>query len=173
MQIRTSQLINGLPDPKLTGSHTVHRHTPYLRYADPSSSEQVVVLRFYLPQAGRTISVCPDALPPYRALPLEQLEEGLDQRAGVLKEPKQVPSPTPSVAEQGALKRAWHRLQHRVEALRSFCGQRLPAVLNSAAELWIGLRRNLGSVRDILTFLSTHHRASLLGDYLCLRIIPV
>ncbi len=173
MQIRTSQLINGFPDPKLTGSNTVHRHTPYWRYADLGSSDQVVVLRFYLLQDRRTISVCPDSLPPYRPVPLDQLEAAFDERSGVPKQAQAEPLPPPGVAGQGALKRAWDRFRHRIETLRAYCGQRLPAVLNSATALWIGLRRNLGSVRDILTFLGVHHRASLLGDYLCLRIIPV
>lgn len=169
MQIRVSQLINGFPDPKLTGSNTVHRHASYLRYVSVNSSEQVKVLRFLLLETGRTISVCPDTLPPYRALPLDRLEAEFDERSGIVVE---APTPPLSVAEQGSLKRAWLRLGERVEALGSHCGQRLPAVVASARELWLSLRRNLGSVRDILIFLSIHHRSSLLGDYVCLQIIP-
>jgi len=169
MQIRVSQLIDGFPDPKLTGSNTVHRHSSYVRYASLNSSEQVKVLRFLLHETGRTISVCPDLLPPYRPLPLDQIEAGFDERSGIVVE---APAPPLSVAEEGSLKRAWLQLGERVKALVSQCGQHLPAVVASAGELWLGLRRNLGSVRDILTFLSIHPRSSLLGDYACLQIIP-
>ena len=98
---------------------------------------QVKVLRFFLRKSGRTISVCPDSLPPYRPLPLDRLEAEFDERSGIVVE---APSAPLSVAEEGSLKRAWRQFGQRLEALGLYCGQHLPAVIDSARELWLGLQ---------------------------------
>jgi len=45
----------------------------------------------------------------------------------------------------------------------------LPAGLDDGAQLWTELRGCVGSAEQMLRFLAQSCKASLLGDYVCLR----
>ena len=45
----------------------------------------------------------------------------------------------------------------------------LPASLSSPSQLWLELRRALGSLQQILHWLGQMRNTSLLGDYRCLQ----
>jgi len=148
----------------------MHGHGSYSRYADCASQERIKVWRFLCTGCGRTISVLPNHLLPYRHVHTARFEAFADRQAGV----GQGPDPPPDTPEAGALRRGWARFSHRVGTLRDYFGQLIASGAKSPSELWIALRQAKQSLNGILLFLADAHKASLLGDYRCLRseLIP-
>lgn len=164
MQIRQSSLIGDRPSCPVDKQHKIHRHDSYERYGDLNDKTPlvVVILRFLCVRCGRTISVLPDDLMPYRAVPVPQVEKHFDALA------QATPPPTATQKEKGCLKRAWARFTGRVEALLAVLGQMIEGVKPSAPSLWSQLRR-WGNLSAILLQLAAPFKTSLLHDYLCLK----
>ena len=146
-------------------SGRLHRHGHYQRFRSASGQERRKIQRYLCPLCGHTVSVLPAEALPYRPLEVNRLEAHLDEKAEV----GSGPDPPPDEAEAGGLRRAWSRFQRRVEPLRQALGQMLPASLSSPKQMWLELRRALGSLQAILHWLAQKRNLSLLGDYRCLR----
>jgi hypothetical protein len=116
------------------------------------------------------MSILPNHLLPYRHVHTARFEAFADRQAGV----GQGPYPPPDKPEAGALLRGWARFSHRVGTLRDYFGQLIAPGVTIPSELWIALRQAKQSLNGILLFLAETHKASLLGDYRCLRpgLIP-
>lgn len=116
------------------------------------------------------MSILPNHLLPYRHVHTARFEAFADRQAGV----GQGPDPPPDKPEAGALRRGWARFSHRGGTLRDYFGQLIAPGVTIPSELWIALRQAKQSLNGILLFLAEAHKASLLGDYRCLRpgLIP-
>ena len=125
----------------------------------------IEILRFLCVGCGKTLSILPNDLLPYRHLDTTRLEKFADRQAGV----GPGPDPPPDQPEAGALRRGWARFSHRVGALRDCFGQLIAPGVTVPSELWIALRQAKQSLNGILLFLAHSHKTSLLGDYRCLR----
>jgi len=166
MQIRASLLNGDRPDCPVDRNHVIHRHGAYGRHGDTEEEEKSVkVPRFLCNPCGRTISVLPDEMPPYRPVKVDVLEEHFDAEAGVPCEQPQAPR---TVKTNDCLKRAWRRFTRRLDALTSLLGQMMQIRASDAKLIWKQLRR-LGNLREILRLLSWKFKTSLLGDYQCLK----
>lgn len=143
----------------------MHRHGSYSRYDGYSNQELIKVLRFLCTGCGQTISVLPNHLLPYRHVHVARFEAFANRQAGV----GQGPDPPPDKPEAGALRRGWARFSQRVGTLRDYFGQLIAPGVRIPNELWIALRQAKQSLNGILLFLAGAHKASLLGDYRCLR----
>lgn len=124
--------------------------------------------RYLCPPCGHTVSVLPAHRLPYRPLEVERLQGGFDAQAEV----GTGLDPPPEPIEAGCLQRAWNRFLTRVNLLKESFGQRLPAELHTAQQLWKELRRGVGSAEQMLRFLARSCKRSLLGDYACLQPAP-
>lgn len=169
MQIRQSTCSSS--SPQCPFDHEDHarcldRHGYYERYADSCGDQKVRIQRFYCRLVGKTLSILPDHMLPYRALPVPSVEEHFDQQCGDDRAKRQ-PS-AQSEVEVGCLQRAWHRFTSpsRRQSLTEFFGQRL-VLTNTAAELWSAMRHSAGELTGILVELAREGR-SLLRDYRCL-----
>ena len=163
MQIRKSSIKGDRPLCAVDARHKVHYHCWYDRYADcDTKSLKVIILRFLCVRCHRTISVLPDELLPYRAVPMKLVEKHFDAQANG------TPEPPATENEKGCLKRAWARFRQRVAPLSATLGQMIQAVKPTAAQLWNQLRRQ-GNLAAILLKLAQPFNTSLLHDYLCLR----
>ncbi len=163
MQIRSSHLVGDRPLCPVDPTHKIHRHTHYHRHGDCDGLEPLeCILRFLCLSCGRTISVLPDHLPPYRPISVPQLQADFDARAADL------PPPPATEKERGYLKRAWDRFTRRLAALAATLGQMVQLVLPEPKPVWLQLRR-WGNLADILHLLGRPFNTSLLHDYLCLR----
>ena len=144
----------------------MHGHGWYWRYLVRGKEDiRFEVHRFLCPECGHTVSVLPAARLSYRPLEVHRLQAHFDGQAKV----SCGLDPPPGTIETGCLQRAWKRFLTRVDRLKVAFGQMLPAELEDAAQLWIELRRTVGSAEDILRFLARNCNCSLLGDYACLR----
>lgn len=101
----------------------------------------------------------------YRPLGVERLQGFFDAQAEV----SCGLDPPPGLIEAGCLQRAWDRFLARVHVLKVAFGQMLPSQLHTAGQLWMQLRRAVGSAEQMLRFLAQSCKRSLLGDYACLR----
>lgn len=126
----------------------------------------VMVLRFLCKFTGRTISLLPDHLLPYRAVHVCEVQEDFDRRSGLPSKPAQ---PKQDTILKGCLRRAWQRFRtsERQQALTTFYGQRIP-LSNSPQALWQAIRQTSASLEGLLLDLAREGK-SLLGDYRCLR----
>jgi hypothetical protein len=175
MQIRQSTCSS--PYPQCPFDHEDHagcldRHGFYERYADTCGDQKVRIQRFYCRLVGRTLSVLPDHMLPYRAVSVPSVEEHFDHQCGndrVVARATQNQRATKSEIEVGCLQRAWHRFTSpsRRLSLTDFFGQRL-ALTKTAADLWSTLRNTAGELTGILVELAREGK-SLLRDYRCLR----
>jgi hypothetical protein len=104
---------------------------------------------------GRTVSLLPTSLLPYRRQTAAQLQQELDDWSAEADEAESAASATIAAFEQQAPK------------LKEVLGQVIP-VVDSARELWRAARLSLGSITSILTALAQWGRTSLLGCYRCL-----
>ncbi len=145
----------------------MHRHGSYRRYDKPAGQERFCVQRFLCPQCGRTVSILPANRLTYRPLHVDRLQGAFDAQAGV----SSGLDPPPEPVEAGCLQRAWTRFLTRAESLKNAFGQTLPAQLHNGTQLWRELRRCIGSAEQMLRFLARSCKASLLGDYACLRAL--
>jgi hypothetical protein len=80
--------------------------------------------------------------------------------------------PPPGPVEAGCLQRAWDRFLTRVDVLKNAFGQLLPSELHTGHQLWLELRRGVGSTEQMLRFPGCSCKRSLLDDYACLRPAP-
>jgi hypothetical protein len=164
MQIRASNLNGDRPTCPLDASHTVHAHGSYQRYANCDDERKIDIPVFLCLPCGRTISVVPDHVLPYRAVAAPLVEQHFDNQAN----PGQSLEPPATEKEKGCLKRAWARFKQRVAPLCAALGQMIEAVKPTAAQLWNQLRRT-SNLAAILRQLARPFNTSLLHDYLCLR----
>ena len=140
-----------------------------MRYAEPEGSSLERIQRYLCRPCRLTISVLPSHRLPYRSVRAERLEAYFDCRAGIQ---TQGLDPPPRVVEAGCLQRAWSSFSARVDTLKNAFGQLVLSTVSEVASLWVSLRRASDSVPRMLRFLSEHHRISLLGNYVCLRVPP-
>lgn len=143
------------------------RHGNYKRFAGPVGPQLIKIPRFLCKFAGKTISVLPDHLFPYRPVEVSVVEDDFDRRSGRDLEP---PPPEPQgPVLMGCLRRAWRRFadQGRRQSLTEFFGQRI-ALTSTAEELWRAIRHTAGKLGHILLELARQGK-SLFGDYRCLR----
>jgi hypothetical protein len=164
MQLRTSCVHGDSPACPVDAHHKIHRHGSYGRYANCSDVAPLVVmvLRLLCVRCRRTISVLPDHLLPYRAVPTPLVEKHFDAVANGTLEPPATEK------EKGCLKRAWASFSGRVAALLAVLGQIIEKVKPGTADLWRQLRR-WGNLPAILRHLAAPFKTSLLGDYRCLK----
>jgi hypothetical protein len=164
MQIRASCVNGDRPSCPVDGDHKIHRHDTYERYGDLNeiTPPVVIILRFLCVRCGRTISVLPDDLMPYRAIPVPLAEKYFDARANG------TPEPPATEKEKGCLKRAWACFSQRVGPMIAVLGQMISRVKPCATELWQELRQ-WGNLQVILLQLAEPFKTSLLGDYSCLK----
>lgn len=157
--------------PQCEGQQKLHCHGCFERYADCAGDTKSVVRRFFCPRCGATVSVIPEGLLPYRCLPVERLEAGLDQ-ACALPPPATgggARPPPVSEVERGCWERARNSLLLRLPVLRGWLGQRLPVLADDDLRgFWLALRA-IGRTTQILRFLAECFKSSLLADYRSLR----
>jgi hypothetical protein len=166
MQIRSSHLVGGRPCCPVDPSHKIHAHGHYDRAGDCASLQPLErILRFLCLLCGRTLSVLPDRLLPYRPIPAPKVEACFDALAAGQ------PPPPATEKEKGCLKRAWERFTRRTTALAATLGQMVQLVLLEPKPVWLQLRR-WGSLEAILRLLARPFNTSLLRDYRCLRPWP-
>jgi hypothetical protein len=162
MQKRNSEVMGDRPACAADPQHRVHRHGRYERYANANDSLKVGIARFLCIVCGRTLSVLPETMLPYRAVSVAQVERAFDARAA------DHPPPPTTEKERGCLNRAWTRFEQHVSRLTTVLGQIIRPVRPTAAILWQELRRH-SNLAGILRQLSRTFHTSLLGDYACLR----
>jgi transposase-like protein len=143
---------------------TVHRHAKYSRYskADGCSDEDLQTIeRYFCPLCGRTCSVLPDDMLPYRSISASKTQKHFDAvfNGG--------PAPPVTEKERGCLQRACKRFIERVTPLTNVLGQMIRVIRPTAQKLWQALR-TFGNLAEILCFLARDFKTSLLGDYRCL-----
>lgn len=152
------------------GSEVVlHRHGRYCRYARAGGDALVQVQRFICPRCGRTTSVIPEGMFPYRSVPVEKFQQHMDARCGDPAAGEGSGPPPASEVEQGCIRRNVKKLLERKELICGFLGQLMPA--QSSADLgcfWRALRK-LGSTAEILVRLARDFKSSLFGCYRTLR----
>jgi hypothetical protein len=163
MQIRASSLKGDTPTCPVNPNHPIHHHGCYSRYANCKDEQKEAIDRFLCPPCGRTISVLPDHLLPYRAVGVPLVAKHFDAQA----DPVQPPPPA-TEKEKGCLKRAWDRFAQRRIALATRLGQMMQMRANAPKLFWSALRR-WGNLETILLRLAEPFKVSLLGDYLCLQ----
>lgn len=161
MQIRRSSFIGDRPPCPVDPRHRVHRHDHYERFANCNDDTLVTIGRFLCVFCLRTLSVLPDEMLPYRAVPVPLLERELDARSG------QGESPPATEVEKGCLKRAWHRFVQRGTTFVALLGQMMQFATREAKPIWNQLRR-WGNLAAILLRLGRLFNTSLLHDYRCL-----
>lgn len=163
VQIRQSQLLGDRPACLVDPTHNINSHGHYMRHGDCDSLDPLErILRFLCLPCGRTISVLPDHLLPYRPISASLVEANFDARAN------HQPEPPVTEKENGCLKRAWKRFGRRLDAHATALGQIVQTRNLAAKPFWRQLRR-LGNLPDILLLLSRSFNTSLLHDYHCLR----
>ena len=163
MQIRSSSLSSSHPSCPVDPRHPVHRHGHYHRHGGcdgPSALE--TIFRFLCVPCGRTISVLPDHLLPYRPISVPKVQAAFDAKS-LGHQP-----PPASEKEKGCLKRAWERFSRRTTALAAILGQMMQLVLLEPKLIWSQLRR-WGNLSDILLLLARPFNSSLLHSYRCLQ----
>lgn len=104
---------------------------------------------------GRTVSLLPTSLLPYRRQTAAQVQLELDDWSAEADGAEPTASATIAAFEQQAPK------------LKEVLGQVIP-IVESAREFWRAARLSLGSITSILTVLAQWGRTSLLGCYRCL-----
>ena len=169
MQIRRTSFTVEALQPPCPFAHEdqpcLHRHGHYTRYAQPEGSGKTRIQRFLCKFTGKTVSVLPDALLPYRSINVPDVQEYFDRLASSTH--VQAPSPQ-SETIRDYLDRVWKRFSatDRATSLTDFFGQRLPRTASPQA-LWSAMRHAAGNLSQILLELASQGK-SLLGDYRCL-----
>ena len=163
MQIRSSSFKGDRPPCPVDPHHAVDHHGSYERNANCDDEERQDIDRFLCRPCGRTISVLPDHVLPYRAISVPLVQKHFDAQA----DPGRAKEPPATEKEKGCLKRAWARFKQRVAPLKATLGQIVSAVKPSAAQLWNQLRSQ-SNLPAILLKLAKPFNTSLLADYLCL-----
>ncbi len=153
----------------------LQRHGYYERYAHPESARTVRILRLLCKFTGKTLSILPDGMLPYRAIGVRALQDHFDVLSGLAgpgparkDEMDALDGPAQSETLRAGLRRAWLRFgcARRAASLTNFFGQRLARSASPAA-LWKAIRDTAGELAQILLELAREGK-SLLGDYQCL-----
>jgi hypothetical protein len=116
----------------------------------------VWISRLLCRPCGRTVSLLPPSLLPYRRQTSVQLQQELDDWSWKANESETPKNPAIQAFEQHTPK------------LKEVFGQVIP-VVGSARALWRAARLSLGSIGSILAALAQWGCTSLLGTYRCLR----
>ena len=100
--------------------HCLHKNGNYKRYANAKGDSKVTIQRLLCKFTSRTISILPDGMLPYWAVPVTEVEDHFDQKSA------QGEDSTPSTEQ--APERAWNRFSSgpRIQSLTDYFGQRLP-----------------------------------------------
>jgi hypothetical protein len=166
MQLRSSSLHGRRPGRCPHCQHgKLHRHGAYARHsqADGRADEDLeTISRYFCPRCGRTCSVLPDDMLPYRSISASKTQKHFDAvfNGG--------PAPPTTEKEGGCLERACKQFVERVTPLAKSLGQMIRVIRPTAQKLWQALR-SFGNLRKILCFLARDFKTSLLGDYRCLK----
>lgn len=132
-----------------------------------AGEEQVQVKRYRCPRCGRTWSVVPKDMLPYRPLGISRLEALMDQRFGLADGGTRPPPAT--VIEEGCIRRACKGVSERMTYLCGLLGQQMPLPAGKdIGWFWRALRK-LGPTEEILARLARDFKTSLLGCYRSLR----
>lgn len=169
MQIRRASFPVDTVQPPCPFDHEdqrcLHRHGHYERYAQPEGSRKTRIQRFLCKFTGKTVSVLPDALLPYRSINVPHVQQHFDRLTSSTQE--QAPPGQSSAVREHSV-RTWERFseKNRTTSLTDFFGQRLPRAASPQA-LWQAMRHAAGNLSQILLELAAQGK-SLLGDYRCL-----
>ena len=144
------------------GQRRLHLHGHYKRYPKADGARQVGIPRYLCAPCGRTCSVLPNSMLPYRPIEVSLVQSWFD--AALSGET----GPPVTEKERGCLHRALRRFGERVAPLRAILGQMLKVVRPTAQQLWQGLRE-WGNLEEILHLLARNFKTSLLGHYRCLQ----
>ena len=161
MQVRQSSFTGDRPPCPVDPTHRVDRHAHYERLANCNDNTLVSIWRFLCVICLRTLSVLPDDMLPYRAVPVPLLEQEFDARSG------QGVAPPATEIEKGCLKRAWRRFIQRGTTFVTLLGQMMQFANREAKPIWNQLRR-WGNLASILRRLGRPFNTSLLHDCRCL-----
>jgi hypothetical protein len=162
MQLRESSVGSGRPKCPLNPAHRVHSHGDYKRHSKADGEDLEKVPRWFCTAGCGTISVLPDTRLPYRPVGTDLVEQWFDA-AFMGRGP-----PAVTENEKGCLERALRRFLQRIPSLTEVLGQMIQPASPTATQLWVRLRK-LGKLTEILRLLAADFKASLLGDYRCLR----
>jgi transposase-like protein len=165
MQIRQSSFTGDRPPCPQSPAHRVHGHGCYDRFANCNDHQRQGIPRFLCTRCGRTISVLPDQMLPYRAASVKLVQEHFDAGAD------QTAPPAVTEKEKGCLVRAWLSFSKHVTVLGAVLGQMIKPVKPNATELWKQLKQQ-GNLEVILLRLAHPFNTSLLRDYRCLQPWP-
>jgi hypothetical protein len=183
MQKRKSELKGDRPICPIESNHGIYGHGSYARYGDcDGDTKDLNIPRYLCGPCGRTISVLPDDVLPYRAVRTEQVERHFQEHVDGAAPPLSPlppplsgptrPPPLPTEKEKGCLKRAWRSFERHTTKLTAVLGQIIARVKpNDGAGLWKQLRP-LGNLEVILKLLADRFKTSLLRDYVCLQPWP-
>lgn len=153
--------------PLCAGRQRLHRHGTYRRYRGVEGGEVQEVQRYVCPRCGRTWSVIPAGMMPYRSLEVARFEALTDARFGLAGGGARPPPATEN--ENECIRRALKKLSKRIPLLCGFFGQTLPVLGGTdSGGFWRALRE-LGSTEGILVRLARDFKSSLLGCYRSLQ----
>jgi len=158
MQLRQSSLKGGKVRCPSNRVHKIHGHGSYERYHHSVGGKRIRIRRWLCVVCGRTLSVLPDFMLPYRACGVDPLEGWLDAHYH-----QRAPPPAGEL-EKGCLERARKRFEQRIPSLSSRLGQMVATSHPTARKLWESLRSH-GNLAEILRGLAEGFKISLLGDY--------
>jgi hypothetical protein len=149
--------------PECKGCALLHKHGEYRRWRGLEGEATETVQRYLCPRCGRTWSVIPQGMMPYRPIEVERFEKltdaHLDSAGGD-------PRPPPATEkEAGCIRRAMKKLSERIPLLCGLLGQQMPSPFGlDIAAFWRALRK-LGSTGRILLRLARDFKTSLLRCY--------
>ena len=149
------------------GCRKLHRNGSYSRYSGAEGGKRVAVRLFVCPQCGRTVSVIPANMFPYRSMPVARFEELVDERAGLAGGGARPPPATQ--IEAGCIRRALERLSERISFLCGLLGQQMPLPHGPGIGWFWRALRQLGPTQSILVRLARDFKTSLLACYRSLR----
>jgi hypothetical protein len=113
--------------------------------------------------AGLPAQCCPVGMVPYRGSSVKELQDHFDQRLAV--EPV-----TGAVRWPRTLERALRDLGSRRQRLCDVLGQLISPANATIEQIWLHLRKTIGSLEAILAMLHGTFRTSLFRDYRCLNV---
>ena len=123
----------------------------------------VKVQRYRCSRCGRTWSVIPSGMMPYRSLEVGRFEQLADERFGLAGAGARPPPATEN--ENGCIRRAMQKLSKRIPFLCGLFGQQLPVFANTdICRFWRAMRE-LGPTRNTLVRLARGFKTSLLVCY--------
>ena len=168
MQIFESSL-NGAERPcaprdcaRCGGCQKLHRHGSYTRCRG-TGGKRSRVQRYECPRCGRTWSVIPQDMLPYRLLGIARWEALMDERSGLAGGGTRPPPATE--IEEGCVRRACKRVSERAAFLCALLGQQMPLLEGKGIDWFWRALRKLGPTEAILVRLARDFKTSLLCSY--------